>query len=142
MNERVTGARRDSRTWPFEGRPEPQEPFHSPRDFVVRRGPDVRGAVVRIGLHDAQLVLVDATGLWDRWVYVSVDAARAAAAEVGVEAGVGRFADDVRVDMNRRRRTPEEFASGAYPEQGRVGPVVPYPENRPRRPAADEEHTG
>jgi hypothetical protein len=37
------------------------------------------------------------------------------------------------VKINSLRRSPEDFDRHAYPEQGGVGPVIPYPENRPRR---------
>jgi hypothetical protein len=89
--------------------------------------------VVRIGLHDAQLVVVDARGAWDRWVYHSVDEAKAAAETLGIPVHVGEYPEPLRVRMNSHRRPAGDFDRGAYPEQGRVGPVIPYPENRPRR---------
>jgi hypothetical protein len=94
---------------------------------------DVEAVLVRIGLNDAQLVLVDADGGWDRWVFHSVDEARTAANELDVKIHDGAFPDDMRVRMNARLRPRAEFDSGAYPEQGKVGPVIPYRENRPRR---------
>jgi hypothetical protein len=101
-------------------------------DFVSRHA-DVEAVVVRIGLNDAQLVLVDAEGGWDRWVFHSADEARTAANELDVKVYEGAFPDDMRVRMNARLRPRAEFDSGAYPEQGKVGPVIPYRENRPRR---------
>jgi hypothetical protein len=93
--------------------------------------------VVRIGGHDAQVVVVDADGAWDRWVYHSMDEATAAAEELGIPVHTGRYPEELRVRMNAYRRPAADFDAGAYPEQGRVGPVIPYPENRPRRPAPD-----
>jgi hypothetical protein len=40
----------------------------------------------------------------------------------------------MRVRMNARQRPPGDFDAAPYPEQGHVGPVIPYPENRPRPP--------
>ena len=122
-----------ARTWPFEGKGEPEEPFHRPRDFVRRQGPGVEAVCVRIGRHDAQLVLVDGEGRWERWVYASMEEARQAAADLGLSPHEGAFPDDLRLRMNAYVRPPEDFDRGAYREQGRVGPVLPYPENRPRR---------
>ena len=122
-----------ARTWPFEGKGEPREPFHSPKDFFRRRGPNVEAVVVRIGLNDAQLVLVDERGAWERWVYSSTEAATRVATGLGVPVHEGAYPDELRVKMNAYVRPPEDFEQGAYPEQGRVGPVISYPENRPRR---------
>jgi hypothetical protein len=132
-----------TRTWPFEHLGEPLEPFRTPADFISRRGPGIAGVVVRIGLGDAQLVLVDAEGLWERWVYPSTDEAVRVARDLGVPHHVGDYPEDVRLRMNARVRSPQEFARGPYPEEGRVGPVRPYPENRPRRvEEAEEDHLG
>lgn len=103
-----------------------------PDEFIAQHGA-VEAVVIRIGLNDAQLVLVDADGDWDRWVYHSVDEATAAAAALGLEPHVGEYPEELRVRINAHRRPPESFDRGAYPEQGRVGPVIPYPENRPRQ---------
>ena len=132
-----------SRTWPFEGKAEPEEPFRRPKDFVRRQGPGVEAVIVRIGLHDAQLVLVDGDGRWERWVYRSTEEAERAAEELGLRTHTGAYPEDLRVRMNAFVRPAGDFERGAYPEQGKVGPVIPYPENRPRRaepaPAASEE---
>jgi hypothetical protein len=127
-----------ARTWPFERLAEPVEPFRGPEDFVARRGPDVTGVIVRIGLCDTQLVLVDRDGTWERWVLPSVEEATAVARALGIALHAGEYPDEVRQAMNARARPLEDFTARAYPEQGRVGPVIPYPENRPRR--ADEGH--
>jgi hypothetical protein len=125
-----------SRAWPFEdvleGRVDPRA-SEAPEDFVATAGDGVEGVVVRIGLNDAQLVLVDARGAWTRWVYHSVDAALTAAGPLGVPIHEGEFPEQLRVRMNAYQRPAGDFARGAYPEQGAVGPVIPYPENRPRR---------
>ena len=130
------------RTWPFEDRGEPQEPFRSPEDFVARRRTPVQAVVVRIGLHDAQLVLVDADGLWERWVYPSEDEAVEAARDLGLPIHTGQFPEEVRAAMSAFVRSREDFGRGAYPEQGRVGPVSSYRENRPRPVAAEEAPEG
>ena len=132
-----------SRAWPFEGKTEEVvERFRTPADFVEVRGQGTEAIVVRIGLNDAQLVLVDGGGRWDRWVYHSVEEAQAAGDALGVPVHVGQYPEETRVRMNKHQRPALDFDLGAYPEQGRVGPVMPYPENRPRdltRPPTEEE---
>lgn len=120
------------RAWPFENVPEGgRRRIRKPEEFVAERE-GVTAVVVRIGLNDAQLVLVDGDGDWQRFVYHSVDEASEAASAIGLEAHVGEYPEKVRVRMNARQRPAESFDRGAYPEIGRVGPQVPYPENRPR----------
>lgn len=125
-----------SRAWPFEDRPEghvgPKETLDDPRAFLAFSQEGSEAVVVRIGGHDAQLVLVDGDGAWQRWVYPSMDEALEVARSLGVPVHEGEYPEETRVRMNARRRPPEEFERAAYPEQGRVGPVIPYPENRPR----------
>jgi hypothetical protein len=131
-----------ARAWPFERKGEPERPFHAPEDFVIRQPPPVDAVVVRIGLHDAQLVLVDRDGRWERWVYPSVEGARGVAERLGVSLHEGHYPEELRVRMNSYVRPAEDFERGAYGEQGRVGPVIPYPENRPRpreRPPQPED---
>ena len=131
------------RAWPFENVPEGgRRKPRRPEEFLGSRD-GVDAVVVRIGLNGAQLVLVDGDGDWERWVYHSVDEATEAATALSLEPHVGEYPEDVRVRMNVRRRPPESYDRGAYPEQGRVGPVIPYPENRPRQrgPAAQKEQT-
>jgi hypothetical protein len=122
-----------SRAWPFEDKEEPRPPIREPADFLASAGPGTEAVVVRIGLRDAQLVLVDSDGGWMRWVYPTVDEANQMAHSLGIPVHEGEYPEAIRVRMNRRRRSPAEFESGAYPEQGVVGPVIPYRENRPRR---------
>ncbi|MGH2697732.1 MAG: hypothetical protein ACRDJL_00855, partial [Actinomycetota bacterium] len=110
-----------------------------PEDFV---GEDIDGTeaiVIRIGAGEAQLVLVDREGRWDRWVYRSVEECTAVARGLGIS-GIheGEFPERTRVRMNAYQKSEKEFEAAAYPEQGEVGPVIPYPENRPRR-AEDPE---
>ncbi|MGH2820615.1 MAG: hypothetical protein ACRDJ5_08180 [Actinomycetota bacterium] len=105
----------------------------TPQEFVAARKDGTEAVVVRIGLHDAQLVLVDDEGRWDRWVYHSVAEAERVAETLGLTVHVGEFPEKTRVRMNAHRRPREDFDAGAYPEQGRVGPVIAYPENRPPR---------
>jgi hypothetical protein len=126
------------RAWPFENTPEGgkrslTETYRAPVDFLRAHPEGSEAVVVRIGLHDAQLVLVDVEGAWDRWVYPSMDEATDSAGKLGVPVHVDEYPEALRVRMNSHRRPPDSFAGGAYPEQGSVGPVIPYPENRPRR---------
>ena len=126
----------EPRAWPFED-VRPVETFHVPEEFVARRGPATEAVVIRIGLHDAQLVLVDEEGRWQRWVYHSVEEAKEVAESLGVASvHVGEYSEELRVRINAYQRPPDDFDRGAYPEQGTVGPVIPYPENR-RRPPPD-----
>ncbi|MFN2586646.1 MAG: hypothetical protein ABR613_00820 [Actinomycetota bacterium] len=122
-----------ARAWPFEDVPEGGRNLRSPEDFVAAYPDGTEAVVVRIGLHDAQLVLVDRRGWWQRWVYHSTEEARAIAERLRVPVHVGEYPEEMRVRMNAFRRPPEDFDLAAYPEQGAVGPVIPYPENRPRR---------
>jgi hypothetical protein len=124
-----------SRAWPFEDKPEATPRARVPADFVERAREGTDAIVIRIGLNDAQLVLVDAEGRWDRWVYHSLDEAKEEADKLGVEVHVGEYPEEVRVRMNSSRRPPHDFDRAAYPEQGAVGPLIPYPENRPRTQA-------
>lgn len=122
-----------ARAWPFEDKPEPTRRVSHPEQFVERAGEGTEAIVVRIGLHDAQLVLVDAKGAWDRWVYHSLDEAKEVAEGLGVPVHVGEYPEATRVRMNAYQRPSEDFDRAPYPEQGHVGPVIEYPENRPRR---------
>ncbi len=123
----------ERRAWPFE-EVEAVETFHRPEQFVARRGPATEAVVIRIGLHDAQLVLVDEEGAWQRWVYQSVEEVKEVAASLGIAAvHEGEYPEELRVRINAHQRPSKDFDRGAYPEQGTVGPVIPYPENRPRR---------
>jgi hypothetical protein len=132
----------EKRAWPFED-VRPVERIHLPEEFVARRGAATDAVVIRIGLHDAQLVLVDEEGRWQRWVYHSVDEAREVAESLGVAAvHVGEYPEELRVRINAYRRPPDDFDRGAYPEQGAVGPVIPYPENRPRRVRPQRKEAG
>ena len=111
----------------------PQRGYKEPKDFLDARGADgAEAIVVRIGLHDAQLVLVDGLGFWDRWVYHSVDEANDVANGLGIEVHENEYPEKTRVRINSYQRPRKDFERGAYPEQGSVGPVMPYPENRPR----------
>jgi hypothetical protein len=120
------------RAWPFEGVDE-KENFRHPRNFLEARGEGVEAVIIRIGLHDAQLVLVDAEGAWQRWVYHSVEDAKSDADELGIPIHLGEYPEELRVRLNKHVKSQKEFDRAAYPEQGAVGPVIPYPENRPRR---------
>jgi hypothetical protein len=122
-----------AREWPFEDKPEPTRRLKHPQDFVADRGEGTEAVCIRIGLHDAMIVLVDGEGAWDRWVYHSMDEAKEIADGLGVPVHEGEYPEELRVKMNSHRRPENDFDRGAYPEQGGVGPVIPYPENRPRR---------
>jgi len=120
-----------SRAWPFEGEQD-LEPVRVPAQFVEQRE-GTEAVVVRIGLNDAQLVLVDGTGAWQRWVYHSVEEAQQVAEALGVPVHLGEYPEELRVRINGFQRPAHDFDRHAYPEQGGVGPVMPYRENRPRR---------
>jgi hypothetical protein len=129
------------RTWPFEDVPEDTtgpDRGDDPASFAAAAGEGTEAVIVRIGLHDAQLVAVAPNGAWDRWVYHSVDEATAAAERLGIPVHVGEYPESLRVRMNAYRRPPRDFDKRAYPEQGVVGPLIPYPENRPRRIESQE----
>ncbi|MDQ3870535.1 MAG: hypothetical protein M3301_02830, partial [Chloroflexota bacterium] len=124
------------RTWPFEGMPEGNvapRPADDPAAFAAAAGEGTEAVIIRIGLHDAQLVAIAPDGAWDRWVYHSVDEAKAVAQRLGIPVHVGEYPEPLRVRMNAYQRPASDFDKRAYPEQGSVGPVIPYPENRPRR---------
>jgi hypothetical protein len=109
-----------------------------PDDFVASNPEGIEAIVIRIGAGDAQLVLVDSDGRWDRWVYHSVEECIDVAKELGIaELHEGEYPEKTRVRMNAYQKPAKDYETGAYPEQGRVGPVIPYPENRPRRQPDD-----
>lgn len=128
-----------ARAWPFEGRPEGGRGIDRPEDFARETGEGTEAVVVRIGLHDAQLVLVDRDGRWQRWVYHSQEEAEEVARSLHVPVHVGEYPEATRVRINAYQRPREDFERAPYPEQGAVGPVIPYPENRPRRMELLEE---
>ena len=121
------------RAWPFEDKPEGGTRIRVPEDFVALKGEGTEAVVVRIGMNDAQLVLVGPAGDWTRWVYHSEEEAKEVADRLGLPVHVGEYPEALRVRINGYRRPPEDFDRGAYPEQGRVGPAISYPENRPRQ---------
>ena len=128
-----------TRAWPFEKTPEAGKlpgRFKSPQDFVAANREGTDAVVVRIGANDTMVVLVDSEGAWDHWVFHSKDEALEVANSLGVEVHEDEYPEALRVRMNARQRPASEFERGAYPEQGGVGPVIPYPENRPRQEAA------
>ena len=120
-----------ARAWPFEGAEE-TDPIRRPEQFAAARE-GTEAVVVRIGLNDAQLVLVDGRGAWQRWVFHSIEEATGIAEGLGVPVHVGEYPEQLRVRINAYQRPADDFDRAAYPEQGGVGPVIPYPENRPRR---------
>jgi hypothetical protein len=123
-----------SRAWPFEDKPEPKRRVKNPEDFLRQRGGEgAEAVIVRIGRNGAQLVLIDGDGGWQRWVYHDADEAKAVAEDLGIPVHDGEYPEETRVRMNKHVRPPASFDAGAYPEQGHVGPVIEYPENRPRR---------
>lgn len=129
------------RAWPFEDKPEGGVRIRTPEQYLSYRGEGTEAVVVRIGMNDAQLVLVSPEGAWDRWVYHSLDEAKTVAESLGVPVHEGGYPEELRVRINGYQRPAESFDRAAYPEQGRVGPTPSYPENRPRQkgPAARKE---
>jgi hypothetical protein len=77
--------------------------------------------------------LVSPEGAWDRWVYHSLDEAKEVADSLSIPVHVGEYPEELRVRINSFQRPARDFDKGAYPEQGRVGPTISYPENRPRQ---------
>jgi hypothetical protein len=120
------------RAWPFQETPE-HGPIRTPAQFVEHKGDGVEAVVIRIGLNDAQLVLVARSGEWQRWVYHSMEEATATATTLRIPVHEGEYPEEMRVRINGYRKGAPDYDRGAYPEQGAVGPVIPYPENRPRR---------
>lgn len=122
-----------SRAWPFEGRSEGIDKIRNPQDFVEKLGAEgTEAIVIRIGMNDAQLILVDGRGCWDRWVFHSVDEAKAVADTLGVAVHLDEYPEETRVRIGKFQPGAEHYDRAAYPEQGEVGPVFNYPENRPR----------
>lgn len=121
-----------SRAWPFEGTPD-HGTIRTPEQFVEYKGKGAEAVVIRIGMNDAQLVLVDQYGDWQRWVYHSMEEATSKAETLRLPVHVGEYPEELRVRINGFQRPAADFDRGAYPEQGGVGPVMPYPENRPRQ---------
>lgn len=121
-----------ARAWPFEGQDE-HGPIRTPEQFVAYKSEGTEAVVIRIGLHDAQLVLVAPSGEWQRWVYHSMQEATEVANRLGVPVHEGEYPEEMRVRINGFQRGARSYDKAAYPEQGGVGPVMPYPENRPRR---------
>ena len=127
-----------SRAWPFEGKSEGIEKIREPLDFVKKFGAEgAEAVIIRIGRGDAQLVLVDGRGYWDRWVYHDVSEAKAVAESLGLPVHEGEYPEETRVRIGKYQPPPEHFQREAYPEQGEVGPVIPYPEIRPRQLPGD-----
>jgi hypothetical protein len=120
------------RAWPFEQHSDPVREPRSPKEFVARESEEVEAVVSRTGLSGAQAVLVTQSGIWRRWVYPTMDEALGAAREAGCRVHEQEFPEALRVRINSYRRPAEDFRRAPYPEQGWVGPVRFYPENRPR----------
>lgn len=130
----------EERAWPFED-VEEHGRIRTPQQFLEIKGEGTEAVVIRIGKHDAQLVLVDRRGEWKRWVLHSVEEATEVAESLRIPVHVGEYPEEMRVRINSFPRSPEEYDRAAYPEQGGVGPVMPYPENRPRRPELAQKET-
>lgn len=120
------------RAWPFERHSDPVRAPRSPKEFVAREAEEVEAVVMRTGLGGVQAVLVAHSGSWRRWVYPTMDDALEAAREAGCRVHEQEFPEALRVRINAYRRPAEDFQRAPYPEQGWVGPVSYYPENRPR----------
>ena len=126
-----------TRAWPFESDQEAEEGVREPLAHLEAIGRTGAEAVVmRIGWGDAQLVIVGADGAWQRWVYRTVAEAERVAGRLGVPVHIGEYPEATRVRMNAHQRSRADFDAGAYPEQGAVGPVRAYSENRPRARSA------
>ena len=124
------------RAWPFEDKAEGGVRIRTPEQYLAHAGEGTEAVVVRIGMNDAQLVLVSPEGAWDRWVYHSLEEANEVAEALGVPVHEGEYPEELRVRINHYQRPASSFDRAAYPEQGRVGPTPSYPENRPRQKGA------
>ena len=127
------------RAWPFERHSDPVRAPRSPKELVAGEAEEVEAVVMRTGLGGAQAVLVTQSGSWKRWVYPTMDEALEAAQEAGCLVHEQEFPESLRVRINSHRRAPEDFRRAPYPEQGWVGPVRFYPENRPRVGRRDQQ---
>lgn len=122
-----------TRAWPFDNADESAAKAGAPLEHLERIGREnAEAVVVRIGQGDAQLVVVGGDGAWERWVYGSVEQAEQVAAGLDIPVHTGEYPAGTRVRMDAYQRSRQDFDAGAYPEQGAVGPVRAYPENRPR----------
>lgn len=122
-----------TRAWPFQTVDEGGAEARAPLEHLKRIGRQGAEAIVmRIGRGDAQLVVVGEDGSWKRWVFRSLEQAEQVAARLDVVVHTGEYPEATRVRMNAHGRSREDFDAGAYPEQGTVGPIRAYPENRPR----------
>ncbi len=71
------------------------------RRFAGRHSNGLDAVVQRIGLDTWDLLLIDASGDWTRWVTTSKESAEAAAGELGATVHEGWDADELAKRMNR-----------------------------------------
>src|SRR5688572_25758592 len=111
--------------WPFASPTDTEElqrGFRQPQDFLKARGAEgAEAVIVRIGLHDAQLVLIDGKGFWDRWVFHSMEEATEVAEGLGIDVHKDEYPEKTRVRVNAYQRPKQDIDRAPYPEQGAVG---------------------
>ena len=89
----------------------------TPLEFINRKQ-DVEGAIMHIGGHTAQVVLVASDGEWLRYVVPSMEAAKTVCERLGIPSHEG-YPDHLRQRMAAYKRTPEDWAAAPYPEKVR-----------------------
>lgn len=95
----------------------PQTHAETPAEFLKSRE-GVEAAVMRIGLHTTQVILVAADGEWLRYVVPSLEAAKVVCERLGLE-----FQEGVPEHLTRRmagyKRSAKDWAAAPYPEKQR-----------------------
>jgi hypothetical protein len=86
-------------------------------DFVHTRE-DVEASIMRIGLHNTQVVLVAADGEWLRFVVASPRQAESFCKRLKVEHHEG-YPEPLRRRIGAYRRSRADWAEAPYPEQSR-----------------------
>jgi sugar phosphate isomerase/epimerase len=94
-----------------------EEVPESAERFVSSR-PGVEAAVMPIGIHSHQVVLVAPSGEWLRFVLDTAEEARKLCVRLEVEPHDG-YPEHLRQRMGAWQRTPEDWAAAPYPERTR-----------------------
>lgn len=84
----------------------------------VRTREDVEASIMRIGLHNTQVVLVAADGEWLRFVVASPSQAEAFCKRLKVTHHEG-YPESLRLRMGSYQRSRADWAEAPYPEQRR-----------------------
>ncbi|HLI55869.1 MAG TPA: hypothetical protein VKY26_02430 [Actinomycetota bacterium] len=84
----------------------------------VAAHPGSEGVAMRIGAHNAELVLISKSGAWVRTVVASTEAAHSFGAQLGVPVNDG-WTDDLRRRVTQWRRSTKGWRRAPYPERVR-----------------------